>query len=566
MLRKIANIIPKKFHPRALGVAITVLLRAILNFFGIAMLVPLLMLILDADALQSNHIAKSLYETLGCKSHSHFVIVSAVAIVGFIVLKNAINLWLYRYERDFTYDLYGNLSRRLYMDYYHRGLLFIADHNSTELSRNVNIVCLNFVIGVLKPAAAIVGEIIPFALIIVAIIFYDPTASILLALTFVPAVWIYYSFVKERLLQYGKEENEAQREKFRNVAESFRGYADVEISNALPQIISSFDAATDRLVAMRKRDATLSTIPQGITESSLAAGMAALIIIGAFMPERKIGLVFGLFAVAAVRLLPSVRNILTSLTAIRYNLHTIDTLSKMSDHTHPVDGNTERIHLRQEMEIRNVSFSYEKKNNKEILSDFSLTIKQGERVGIRGASGAGKSTLMNLMLGLYTPDKGEILIDGVELNTSTRRMWQNCVGYVPQSVFLLDSTLLENITLGVKAEDIDHKRVMEVIEMASLTEFVKLLPDGLNSRIGEAGCRVSGGERQRIGIARALYKNPDILFFDEATSSLDRTTEQSINFSIEELSKRNSNITIVAIAHRDSSLEFCNRIINIEKL
>ena len=145
-------------------------------------------------------------------------------------------------------------------------------------------------------------------------------------------------------------------------------------------------------------------------------------------------------------------------------------------------------------------------------------------------------------------------------------MWQNCVGYVPQSVFLLDSTLLENITLGVKAEDIDHKRVMEVIEMASLTEFVKLLPDGLNSRIGEAGCRVSGGERQRIGIARALYKNPDILFFDEATSSLDRTTEQSINFSIEELSKRNSNITIVAIAHRDSSLEFCNRIINIEKL
>ncbi|MBR5812486.1 MAG: ABC transporter ATP-binding protein [Alistipes sp.] len=565
MFRKIANIIPKKFHPRALGVAVTVLLRAILNFFGIAMLVPLLMLILDANALQSNQIAKNIYEALGCKSHTHFVIVSAVAIVGFIVLKNAINLWLYKYERNFTYDLYGNLSRRLYMDYYHRGLLFVADHNSTELSRNVNIVCLNFVIGVLKPAAAIVGEIIPFALIIIAIIFYDPTASILLALTFVPAVWIYYSFVKERLLQYGKEENEAQREKFRNVAESFRGYADVEISNAFPQIVSSFEAATERLVAMRKRDATLSTIPQGITESSLAAGMAALIIVGAFMPERKIGLVFGLFAVAAVRLLPSVRNILTSLTAIRYNLHTIDTLSTISDQTHTIDNNTERIHLRKEMDIRNISFSYGE-NKKEVLNDFSLTIKQGERLGIRGSSGAGKSTLMNLMLGLYTPNKGEILIDGVKLEASTRRMWQNSVGYVPQSVFLLDSTLLENIALGVKPEQIDRQRVMEVIEMASLTEFVEQLPDGLNSRIGEAGCRVSGGERQRIGIARALYKNPDILFFDEATSSLDRTTEQSINTSIEELSKRNSNITIVAIAHRDSSLEFCDRIINIEKL
>jgi len=565
MLRKIKNIIPQEFHTRAFIVAITVLLRAILNFFGIAMLVPLLMLILDFEALQSNHIVRYVYDFLGCKSHSQFVIVTALAIVGFIALKNMMNLWLYKYERNFTYDLYGNLSRRLFVDYYRRGLLFVSERNSTELSRNVNIVCLNFVIGVLKPAAAIVGEIIPFALIIVAIIFYDPTASLLLALTFVPAVWIYYSFVKERLLKYGAEENQAQREKFRNVAESFRGYTDVEISNAFPQIISSFNRATDRLVAMRKRDATLSTIPQGITETSLAAGMAALIIIGAFMPERKIGLVFGLFAVAAVRLLPSVRNILTSLTAIRYNLHTIDTLSDISNDKIEIDNSSERIHLHQQMEVRNISFRYAE-NAQSVIENFSLTIKQGERIGIRGASGAGKSTLMNLLLGLYAPDKGEILIDGIKLDQTTRRKWQNSVGYVPQSVFLLDSTLLENIALGVPSEKIDRERVMEVLKMASLTEFVERLPDGLDSSIGEAGCRVSGGERQRIGIARALYKRPDILFFDEATSSLDRTTEQSINSSIEELSRNNQNITIVAIAHRETSLEYCDRIINIEKL
>lgn len=565
MLRKIKNIIPQEFHTRAFIVAITVLLRAILNFFGIAMLVPLLMLILDFEALQSNHIVRYVYDFLGCKSHSQFVIATALAIVGFIALKNMMNLWLYKYERNFTYDLYGNLSRRLFVDYYRRGLLFVSERNSTELSRNVNIVCLNFVIGVLKPAAAIVGEIIPFALIIVAIIFYDPTASLLLALTFVPAVWIYYSFVKERLLKYGAEENQAQREKFRSVAESFRGYTDVEISNAFPQIISSFNRATDRLVAMRKRDATLSTIPQGITETSLAAGMAALIIIGAFMPERKIGLVFGLFAVAAVRLLPSVRNILTSLTAIRYNLHTIDTLSDISNDKMEIDNSSERIHLHQQMEVRNISFRYTE-NAQSVIEDFSLTIRQGERIGLRGASGAGKSTLMNLLLGLYAPDKGEILIDGIKLDQTTRRKWQNSVGYVPQSVFLLDSTLLENIALGVPSEEIDRERVMEVLKMASLTEFVERLPDGLDSSIGEAGCRVSGGERQRIGIARALYKRPDILFFDEATSSLDRTTEQSINFSIEELSRNNRNITIVAIAHRETSLEYCDRIINIEKL
>ena len=140
------------------------------------------------------------------------------------------------------------------------------------------------------------------------------------------------------------------------------------------------------------------------------------------------------------------------------------------------------------------------------------------------------------------------------------------MGYVPQSVFLLDSTLLENIALGVPTELIDRKRVMEVVQMASLKEFVDKLPNGLESSIGEAGCRVSGGERQRIGIARALYKNPDILFLDEATSSLDRATEQSINASIEELSKNNRNLTIVAIAHRETSLEYCDQIVNIEKL
>lgn len=564
MLRKIIDIIPKEFKGRAVVMAFTVLLRAILNFFGIAMLVPLLMLILDFDALQSNEVVRRIYELTHCNSHAQFVVMVALSIVGFIALKNLTNLWFFHYERDFTYDLYGNLSRRLYKDYYRRGLLFATGHNSTELSRNVNIVCLNFVIGVLRPLAAIVGEIIPFALIIIAIIFYDPTAAILLTLTFVPAVWLYYSFVKEKLLQYGDEENQAQREKFRNVAESFRGFADVEISNAFPQIMEVFDRATERLVVMRKRDATLSTVPQGITETSLAAGMAALIIVGAYMPERKIGLVFGLFAVAAVRLLPSVRNILTSLTAIRYNLHTIDTISIVGEAT-PIESSNERLHMLQKMELRNISFRYEG-SQRDIISDFSLTIKQGERIGIRGASGAGKSTLMNLMLGLYSPKQGEILIDGVKLEPTTRRKWQNCIGYVPQNVFILDSTLLANITLGEPVDKIDIKRVNRAIELASLKEFVVSLPDGLQTHIGEAGCRVSGGERQRIGIARALYRTPDVLFLDEATSSLDHATEQSINSSIEELSKANREITIVAIAHRESSLEYCDRIINIEKL
>ena len=169
------------------------------------------------------------------------------------------------------------------------------------------------------------------------------------------------------------------------------------------------------------------------------------------------------------------------------------------------------------------------------------------------------------MLGLYTPTSGEILIDGVALKGEMVRKWQNSIGYVSQSIFLADDTLLANIAFGCDDKEVDMARIERAVEAASLTEFVASLPNGLNSRIGECGALLSGGQRQRIGIARALYKQADILFFDEATSSLDSATEQSINRSIERLSADNEELTIVVVAHRESSLAYCDRVITIEK-
>ena len=168
------------------------------------------------------------------------------------------------------------------------------------------------------------------------------------------------------------------------------------------------------------------------------------------------------------------------------------------------------------------------------------------------------------MLGLYKPTSGVIRIDDKELSDDNRREWQNSIGYVSQSVFLTDSTLIANIVLGCKEEDIDIKRVESAVKAASLSEFVASLPNGLQTRIGECGALLSGGQRQRIGIARALYKGADVLFFDEATSSLDNETEQSINSSIVSLARTNEDITIVVIAHRDSSLSYCDRIITLK--
>ena len=186
-------------------------------------------------------------------------------------------------------------------------------------------------------------------------------------------------------------------------------------------------------------------------------------------------------------------------------------------------------------------------------------------MGINGESGVGKTTLLNILLGLYRPTEGGVYIDGRELQSDNLRKWQNSIGYVSQNTFLADSTILSNIALGCDEESVDMEHIERCIEAASLSEFVASLPKGVHTRIGECGALLSGGQRQRIGIARALYKRADILFFDEATSSLDNATEQSINRAIESLSSSNKDLTIVVVAHRDSSLDYCDRIVTLEK-
>ena len=560
MYRRIVNIIPSGYGRRAAALIATLLARAALNFFGIAALVPLLALILDGESLCSHPTLDQIYESLGFGDYRIFAIATAAAAVAAIVLKGAINMSLYRVERDYVYDIYRDLSRRLYISYCRRGLAFVRRSNSTELSRNVNFVCLNFATGVLRPLATIVGETFLLLLVAGATLAYDPVAALLLAGAFIPAAALYYRLVKRRMSDCGRTENEAMREKFRSVAESFGGYADAEICNAFPRMLADFDRSTERLIGMRKRNAAMAALPQSATETAVTVGLAALVVAGAYMRGGEIRIVFGLFALAAVRLAPSVRNILGALATIRYNRHTIDVLSEASD-VGDLERNDERLPLRRDLSLRGITFGYD--DATPVLKDFSLRIRRGERVGIKGPSGAGKSTLLNIMAGLLEPQGGEMLVDGARLDDSNRRAWQNSAGYVPQNVFIADATLAENVAFGENLPDAE--RVAESLEAAGLAEFARNLPEGIDALVGESGCRVSGGERQRIGIARALYRRPDILFLDEATSALDRESERNIHDTLARLSGRDKELTIVAIAHDEASLGYCDRIIEIGK-
>lgn len=564
-MKRLWSIIPQRYRHRTIWVAVTIFLRALLNFVGIATLIPILVLILDRNATSTNPYIAKLYTLLNPSSYAQFVVAVCAAIVGIIVLKNIATLLLYRTERNYIYGLYKHLSESLYLTYHNHGYSFVKSQNSAVLTRNVNVVSLMFVAGVLKPLATIISEALLFVLIMGAIAWYTPTVALLATAIFLPIVAIFYLVMRRQLNDIGELENAAQRLKSRIVAESFRGYADIEIGGAFPQMFSRFDSAINDIVKLRKRNATIGQLPQLFTEVGLAIGLATLVILSLGYSSEHMALVFGIFAVAAIRLIPSIRGIMSSWSTIRYNLYTIDTMSdaKADNITLPTHE-VERINFRSTIELRNISYTFSDAAEPTI-ENLSLTIKQGERIGIQGSSGIGKTTLFNLMLGLYSPTAGAIYVDGVKLDNSNLRKWQNSIGYVSQSVFITEGTIAENIAFGEQADNIDYSRISKVIEQSDLKEFIASLDKGANTRIGEQGSRLSGGQRQRIGIARALYKGCDILLFDEATSSLDNTSEQNINRAIERLSAENNALTIVVIAHRNSSLEYCDRIITLGK-
>ena len=356
------------------------------------------------------------------------------------------------------------------------------------------------------------------------------------------------------------EELEARRKQSRTVVEAYRGYAELEIARAFHTSLASFDQGMEFIVHNRLRMEVYQLFPSFLSEVAVVAGLALLIGTG----SGDLGLVSGVFAVAAFRLIPAVRAVLNSWVTLQNASHTITVvkegiavvnygLQESLPSELPFD-------FRHTLELRGLEFAFP--DGHTLFSGLNLVVSRGERIGVRGASGSGKSTLFNLMLGFFPPTSGEILIDGRKLTSANRSEWHKLVGYVPQEIFIIEGTLANNIALG--QSQVDLTKVMQVLEQVQLKEWADELPQGLDTPLGEYGSRLSGGQKQRIGIARALYKEAEVLFFDEATSALDNKTEQEINHALEMLSRQHRELTLIVIAHRESSLSFCDRIFDLD--
>lgn len=554
------DIIPRCFRAATVRVALSAFLRAVLNFAGLAVLLPVLIMVLDGDRIHSVGILQRIYEAGGFTTDRQFTIAVCAAVLAVIAVKQGCNLLLMRVQRRYTIGLYKYFSINVFRNYHDRGLAFIKRNNSATLARNVNFICYNTVMGVISPAISIISETLLLVLLLAALLWYDALIASLAVAVFIPLSWLYIVVLRGKLRRYGQIENEARRQQARAVVETFRGYADIEIGGAFPAMQRRFERSLEQIARIKSRTDIIGSVPSIITEMGVAAAMVALILWGTAAGRSDMPIIFGIFAVAALRILPSVRSIMALWWQIRYNMYSVDVVRDGLERTPAREtAGEEPLRFAGSIEVRRLGFRYDDADDW-TLRGIDLSIRKGEKVGIRGASGAGKTTLFNLLLGFYTPTEGTIEIDGRILDDRLRRSWQAAIGYVSQSVYIEDSTIAANIALGVDPDAIDRSRLDDALDRARLREFVDGLPAGADTPIGECGNRLSGGQRQRIGIARALYKQADVLFFDEATSSLDERTEQGINSAIAELSR---DLTVIVIAHRSTSLEYCDRIIDI---
>lgn len=565
-MKTLFEIIPKKFRAATFGVVLSALVRALLNFAGLAVLLPVLLMVLNSQQIHSNRVLASLYEWGGFTTDQQFIAATCAVVIGVIALKQACNLLLQRVQRRYVVRLYKYFSVKVFRNYHDRGLAFIKRQNTAILSRNVNFICYNLVMGVISPTISMISEVLLLGLLLAALMWYNPLIALLAVAAFIPLSWIYIVLLRGKLRDYGQRENEARRQQARAVIETFRGYTDIEINNAFPTMQRRFEQSLDTIAGIKTHTDVIGAMPSIIAEMSVAIAMVVLILLGTATARPDTSLIFGVFAVAAIRILPSVRAIMAQWWQVRYNYYCIDVVREGLEEADAIENDSpiERLDFNSAIEVRGLGFRFDDAADEQwTLRGLNMKIAKGEKIGIRGTSGAGKTTLFNLLLGFLAPTEGEILIDGQRLDRTLARRWQTSIGYVSQSVYIEDSTIAGNIALGVDTDKIDRERLADVIRRARLEEFIDQLPNGADTAIGECGSRLSGGQRQRIGIARALYKQADVLFFDEATSSLDDRTEQEINHAIEQLSREQSTLTIVVIAHRSSSLEYCDRIIEI---
>lgn len=534
---------------------------------GIGLIAPLIQVMSDPNILETENYLTGVIRFLNITSYKYLIFTFTIGLVLIYVIKNSFLMYFSWYKINYLASLRMNLSNRLFKKYLCKPYSFHLDHNSGQLIQNIstevtifNSRCLNSIVVLITESLVLLG--------IVSLLFYlEPYGAFIVVSVMFTILKLILYFTKKNIKKWSQQRKFHDGKKIQHLQQGLSGVKDALVLGREKYFFNQYK--THNLLSKQpdRNQAFLEDIPRLWFEVLAVLGMTAMILIMNVQGKdiASILSILAVFAAAAFRLMPSINRILAAIQSLRYGLPVLDTLyeefnSKHQDETIMAKNSIDFPILKNEISIENLTFFYNNVSEAS-LSDISLKIKRGTSIGIMGPSGSGKSTLVDIILGLLRPTSGNIFIDDQNI-LNNLRSWQDQVGYVPQSIYLTDSSLRNNIAFGIANDEIDDSRIEYSIHAAHLTDFVNSLPNGLDTFVGERGVRLSGGQRQRIGIARALYPDPSVLVLDEASSALDNNTEKQIMHTVEQLHNQK---TIIIIAHRLSTLENCDWIYKLEK-
>ncbi len=566
VLIKFRRILSRHQKVRILELALLMMLGGFLEMLSVSLLMPFINAVMNPDEIMNIVFIRKLCGFLGINSARTFLMLMAMALAGVYILKNLFLLFQMNIQHRFVYNNMFATQERLLHNYLARPYEYFLGISSGEVLRIIGNDTRD-TFSLLMSVLFLCSELTVSLILIVTIFVIAPGMTLGMAVLLAVMVAVILKILRPVLRKAGTENQKAFASMNKWLLQAIQGIKELKIMHRELFFEQNFSKSGKIYVKSTYLSQTLALVPRFMIEA-LAMGsffiMAAVLIYRGVSFDSLIPMLSAV-AMAAVRLLPSANRISQSMADIAFREPMLD---KMIENLQEASGYSQKKgetaqkqadKWKDAIKMDSVSYRYPG-NEKPVLEHASMNIKKGTSVGIAGASGAGKTTAMDILLGLLKPESGRVLADGKDIELDMEG-WQSQAGYIPQSIFLLDGNIRENVAFGVECEKIDDGRVWNALKEAALEDFVKSLPQGLLTELGERGVRLSGGQRQRIGIARALYANPSVLFFDEATSALDQETEAAIMESVYHLHGRK---TMIMIAHRLSTIENCDEIYRVE--
>ena len=548
-----------------------ILLSAGIDLIGVSAILPIVSLLSAPDvsaAINGNLILRMLSSWFNVSDVTRLSIIALIFLIFVFLFKVLYSFLLTYANTKFTMSFNRRLREKLMRIYLAMPYEFHHENNSSTLIRKSTYdvdIFTNAVSGFLE----FLVKLVTMLVIIVYLFISSYIATLIIGGLLSLFAFVVIFVLKRRTKKLGAVIQELNSFNYKYLSQSFNGIKESKISNTEEFFVNTYSNNIMQINHYSLIRTMYSSIPGHSLEFIGVIGMViSLLVIIAIGDTKNYQIIttFSVFAYAVIKLLPCVTTVTTYINSFAFYSSSVDSIYhdledvKYLENKIEKYGKYEHLLFGNVVNINNVSFAYKDEPEKQVVRDIAFNIPKNTSIAISGKSGAGKTTLVDIILGLLKPTKGTVYCDGVDINSNVRG-WRDNISYVPQNIYLMDDTIRNNVVFGIDAKNIDDRKVWEALDKAQLREYVEQSPKGLDTVIGERGIRLSGGQRQRIGIARAFYRNTNIIVLDEATSALDYETEKNI---LDHISQYSKDHTLIIITHRLNTIESCDFIYKIE--